>query len=297
MRKILVVSLFTVFALISNAQIPNFSFENWTQVGTYWTPDNWGCLNSITAPLGVYTCERGTPGNPGNYYIKITSKTVAASVVMPGIAVCGTLDPSTYLPTGGFPFTQRPVKLTGKYQHMIFGSSQGYIDVELSKWNTATNSRDIIAYGHKQLVGMDMSWTNFFINLGYQSTDTPDSCIIVLAASGPSPSNQDYLWVDNLAFSGTVGIDALEPITAHLNIYPNPADEQISVEYSSNEAGQGQITLTDFNGKQVYAEDRTFEIGRNNIKLSVTSLHLAAGGYVLGILNNGKLLQQRLVVK
>ena len=126
-------NIFTLIVLIALAirtfaQIPNNGFENWTSMGNYSIPNSWGCLNDMTASKGIYTCEKGTPGDPGNYYLKLTSKTVTGSGVVPGIAVCGTLDQTTKKPLKGFAFNQRPVSLTGNWQYMVFGSIQGYIE-------------------------------------------------------------------------------------------------------------------------------------------------------------------------
>ena len=42
--------------------------------------------------MAVYTCVKGTPGNPGTSYLKLVSKTVAGFGVVPGVAVCGTIN-------------------------------------------------------------------------------------------------------------------------------------------------------------------------------------------------------------
>lgn len=297
MKRLFTFLLTGLIAVAVNAQIPNNSFENWTQVGTYWNPDDWGCLNNLTAALNVFTCERGTPGNPGNYYLKVTSKSVMGGAVIPGIAVCGTIDPTTYLPLSGFPFNQRPEKLTGKWQHMIFGNSQGYIEVELTKWNTSNNSRDVIAFAHQQLAGMAMSWANFNIPLAYQSTETPDSCMIVLAASGTNPSNLDYLWVDGLAFSGAVGIDKYPVNQDFLRIFPNPVKDLITAELFSSTPEMGVVTITDITGKQLFTEKRPFLAGKNVISVSATSLNLRKGLYIISVRTNKAELQQRLFIQ
>src|SRR5437667_42356 len=72
-----------------------------------------------------------------------------------------------------------------------------------TKWNTATSKRDTIAFKNYALPGMVMSWGTFTIPLTYYSYATPDSAIIVLSASGTTPVVNSYLYVDNLAFSGT----------------------------------------------------------------------------------------------
>lgn len=194
MKNKISLSIFLSFAfLITKAQIPNSGFETWTSMGSYNNPDSWSCLNDMTASMSVFTCVKGTPGNPGTAYIKLTSKTVAGMGVMPGIAVSGTFDQSTLEPLSGFAFNERPANLTGKWQHMIFGNSQGYIDIQLTRWDGNMQMRFPVATAHFVLTGMAMGWSNFSIPLTYIDGNNPDSCIITLSASGNTPANNDYL--------------------------------------------------------------------------------------------------------
>ncbi len=73
---------------------------------------------------------------------------------------------------------------------------------------------------------MAISWTNFSISFAYKSSNLPDSCIIELRSSGSNPINNDYLWVDNLAFTGTAaGINSVSSEFANVALYPNPASQ------------------------------------------------------------------------
>jgi hypothetical protein len=74
------------------SQIPNNSFENWTTVGSYSMPDQWDNLNPSTTGAGIYTCTKGTPGNPGTGYLKLTSKTISGMGVVPGIVTLSRWD-------------------------------------------------------------------------------------------------------------------------------------------------------------------------------------------------------------
>ena len=238
---------FTVFS-----QIPNSGFEDWTTVGSYEEPVSWTSFNSMTAEFGVYTCEKGTPGSPGNYYLKLTSKDVMGLAVMPGYAFCGTLDFDNEI-MSGFPFTGRPANLTGKWQHMIFGNSQGMVGVQLTKWDEATQTQVVIASLEYTLTGMAMSWSNFSLPLTYLDSRTPDTCMIVFMSSGEEPTANDYIYVDNLSFSGTVaGID--QSSLNNMQVYPNPAKNQITIECSDELDQNGTITIVNLIGKTVHSE-------------------------------------------
>lgn len=254
------------------AQIPNAGFENWTAVGTYSVPDGWGTLNNSTAVASVFTATKGTPGSPGNSYLKLTSKTVLTSVVN-GIAVSGVLDSTTMQPKSGFAFNQRPANFTGKWQHMIYGSSQGSIMVTLTRWDTGTNMRVAVASGSVTLSGMAMAWANFSIPLTYADGNNPDSCIIVLKASGSNPTNNDYLWVDNLAFSGVVtGLKNQETVLSYVNVFPNPSAELIHVNLNLKSEQKVSLELVDLTGKLIVSKDLGILEGDSKQSINVSGV-------------------------
>jgi hypothetical protein len=266
------------FKLLS--QVPNGSFENWTNFGAYENPDGWSTLNHTTAQSGIFTVTKGTPGNPGNAYLKVTSKTTGTSVTG-GLAVSGKLDTVNKIPLSGFSFTQAPVSFGGRWQHMIFGSSQGSVKVLLTKWNSQLNQRNVVATASVVLTGMAMSWANFSLNFNYTDSIYPDSCMIVLNASGSNPTNLDYLWVDNLAFSGTVsmpppidpvGIDEKNSKPSELSVFPVPAKENITLILATGVALQ-KVEIRDLFGKlilQMDASELRFE--NNTTRLEVNAL-------------------------
>jgi len=280
-----------ILALTAKAQIPNAGFETWTTIGAYDIPMGWGTMNNATSTNSVYTATKGTPGSPGNSYLKLTSKTNGASVAN-GIAVSGKLDTITLKPKSGFAFTQRPSKFTGKWQHMIYGSSQGSVKVLTTKWNTTLNKRDTIAHSEQGLSGMAMSWANFSMNMMYvDSLQFPDSCIIVLQASGSNPTNNDYLWVDNLAFTGTVaiyvdttstvGIKENKQESRNLSIFPSPANEFVQISLSLSQAQALSIEVFDIAGKLYRCERNDFLAGEIKEKINVKDL--PAGTYFIKV--------------
>jgi hypothetical protein len=257
-------------AVASFAQIPNAGFEAWTNMGGYNTPDGWDNLNAATSLASVYTCTKGTPGNPGASYIKVTSKTVAGVGVAPGIAVSGVLDQTTFQPVSGFAYDQRPQSLTGNWQYMAYGNDQGHIAIYLTKWNTGTNQRETVASAVHALAGMAMSWAPFTISLTYASTEAPDSALIVLSASGATPVNNSYLWVDNLAFAGTVtGIHEAGQLVSNVQVFPNPATDVLAV----SGARWTNAKVLDLQGRSM------LNVQLNAGKLDVSTL--PAGLYVL----------------
>lgn len=271
----------TTISVTAFAQIPNSGFENWTAVGTYSVPDGWGTLNNTTTLAGVYTVTKATPGSPGASYMKITSKTIATSVVG-GIAVSGVIDSMTMMPKSGFAYNMRPANFTGKWQHMIYGSSQGSIQVTLTRWDTGMNMRMPVASGNVTLSGMAMAWANFTIPLTYTDGNNPDSCIIVMKASGSTPTNNDYLWVDNLGFSGTVtGIQNQESLLSNVSVFPNPSAELINVNLNLKSEQKVSLELIDMLGKLIAVKDLGTLQGDSKQSINVSGI--TKGTYVVRV--------------
>jgi len=293
MKTIIKSILFLFFTSTLFAQIPNSGFENWTAVSTYSVPDGWGTLNNTYT---VQTATKGTPGSPGTSYLKLTSKTYGSSVIN-GMAVSGVLDSVTMQPKSGFPFSQRPASLTGKNQFMIYGSSPGSLSVTLTRWDSGTNSRVTVASGNitHSPSAMAMSWTNFTIPLTYSDGNYPDSCIIVLKASGGNPTNNDYLWVDNLAFSGSVtGINEKQATINSLSIYPNPANAKVNIHFTTKEA-QNTIELYNVTGAKVYTEN----VGNSNgnVVHTINTTELAKGVYILRVTSGNAVENKKIVIE
>jgi hypothetical protein len=282
MKKTILSVLSTAFISISSfAQIPNFSFENWTTLGAYEVPNQWGTMNNTTKTFSVYTATKGTPGNPGSSYLKLTSTTVGPAVVN-GIAVSGKLDSITMKPISGFPYTAQPASFTGRWQHMIFGNSQGSLKATLTKWNTTSIKRDTIAIAAQGLTGMAMNWANFTINFNYWSSNAPDSCIIELRASGSNPTDQDYLWVDNLAFTGNVTVlKNQNTLINSIVVYPNPGSETITLNLNVKNSSRSLIELIDISGKVILTKDLGIIQGENKQVIDVSTI--ARGSYFIRV--------------
>ncbi|MBS1637527.1 MAG: T9SS type A sorting domain-containing protein [Bacteroidetes bacterium] len=283
MKKTLFITILAATVSLSlYSQIPNPGFENWTSMGTYNNPDGWDQLNAMTTSTGVYTCTKGTPGNPGTSYIKLVSKTAGAMGVMPGVAVSGVIDMMNMKPKSGFAFNQMPVSLTGNWQYMASGADQGFVAVYLTKWNSAMMMRDTIAKAMHPLTGMAMSWTTFTINLTYKSTAMPDSGIIVLSASGSTPVANSYLYVDNLAFSGTVmGVQNAAKSQTEIAVYPNPASNKFTVLLKESAAPVTGMQLIDVRGVLV----KEFQLSEIQTKqeIEINTTDLPKGTYFLKV--------------
>jgi len=290
-RTLFILVIFIATIIKSIAQIPNNGFENWTTVGSYQNPDGWGTMNNTTAASGIFTATKGTPGDPGTAYLVLTSKKIG-SVVINGIAISGALDSTTQLPKSGFAFDQRPQSFTGNWQHMIYGTSQGSVSAILTRWNTANAKRDTIAKAYQTLSGMAMGWANFTINFTYQNGNFPDTCIIVLKASGASPTANDYLWVDNLAFSGSVtAVPENNAQSNAIKLFPNPASNFVTL--TTNRNSNACITLNIYNAMGVLVRSEILKQDQQQINIE----NLSNGIYLIEVKSHDHCAKQKLIIQ
>ncbi len=282
-----------LFAFNSNAQLLNGSFENWTNNGTFSDPDHWYSYNYVTTNFGVLNCEEGTPGNPGAKYVKLTSRNIPGIGVLPGNLTSGEYDNSTGIYLIGFPFNQRPASFTGSWQYVPGSGDQGYVYIYLFKWNTATQTQDIVSLTTYDLIGSEVNWTNFDIPLDYFSSDVPDTCSIIFSSSGAGSGtivDGSYLYIDNLAFAGTSAGIINTNAQDFVQIFPNPAKQFVYV-VQNNPSLETKYVITSIDGKKV--QEGTITGTKAKLELN----NISKGIYLLQLTNDNKKTTKRLFVE
>ncbi|MBL0342257.1 MAG: T9SS type A sorting domain-containing protein [Bacteroidetes bacterium] len=181
-----------------NAATPNPGFENWTQVGNHYDPNNWNCLNPSTAILGVFTCIRatGVDVHTGNYAIKLTTKSVFG-IKANGIASTATLITTPpYGVTGGIPYTQRPDSIVGWYKYNpASAADSGFVEIVL-----LDAGNDTVGFARFDTPNSSVTtYTRFSKAITYFSPDSPVLSYWVLTSSdGTNPIVNSTLFVDDL---------------------------------------------------------------------------------------------------
>jgi PKD repeat protein len=91
----------------------------------------------------------------------------------------------------------------------------------------------------------------------------------------------------NVIPPSTLGMEAEINSISGMNLYPNPATENISVEYLAINAGNNSITIHDIAGKIIYRENFTAQKGNNRKQIDLSAFE--GGMYMLTIADeNGK---------
>lgn len=297
MKQLVISILFISFVFVKAfSQIPNNDFESWTTTSGYPSPTDWGNLNQITSPSGIYTCLQGSPGYLGASYLYLMTKNVPGKGVVPGVAVCGAIDTLTYKAKSGFPFSARPQELSYYMQYMPYDpSDSSSVKVLLTKWNTILSKRDSIAYGESYFNGMAHTWIYRTTPLTYYSGDNPDSAIVVISSSDNVPFEYSYIYIDNLQFNGTVaGIDIHSIDPDNFLIYPNPTNGNFFIEYSLEKNKNVVIEILDVLGRNVYSTKGESEIAGQH-KYEITSV-LNSGIYTIVLKTENQILIKKIIL-
>lgn len=245
--KVLLIVLLISKSLVAQ-QVPNGDFETWQQSGNYMNPQFWDTPNDVTASLGIFTVTRESSiVQNGSYSLKLQSKSVFGSPI-PGLATLGDFSINLFTMqatiTGGYPFTYKPVSLSGYYQYEPVFGDEAFVGVLLLR--QSGNIWDTIADGNFTTTQQKLSWTPFTITLNYRNNDDPTHLnIIILSSDRNNPQPNSTLYIDNLQFSYPTSIYEMENPSAivtykdnHINVSLRPSLSLKIVEVYSL---QGQL--------------------------------------------------------
>ncbi|MCE9540391.1 MAG: PCMD domain-containing protein [Bacteroidetes bacterium] len=258
MKKIVLIFTILVLGVFNSIAQPNGGFENWTQQATYENPDGWATLNflSLTVPpnpLSVFKVI-GIDKHSGNYAMKVTTIGVVNNPApdligdTAGGIFTGSIILSPFSYVFGFPYAGRPEKLVFWAKSAPIADDSAETLVVLLKNNGIT--RDTIAIG-RITIPPTTEYTKFLIDLNYYSTSISDTASIVFGASKYKGKGMigSTLYVDDIEFTGWVGIDEKNQFSNKVKTFPNPARESLTIVTEIKTAEK--IRVIDVAGKSV----------------------------------------------
>jgi len=85
-----------------------------------------------------------------------------------------------------------------------------------------------------------------------------------------------------------------EPIETAGTIYPNPGEDEITLEFTLDKAGTGEILLYDAIGNKIAMPGREFfNTGTNRIKLNISQY--AAGTYIIKVKTGSEIVSFKMI--
>lgn len=259
-------------------------FETWSSlIGEPESPTGWVTPNIFAAPASggsPQSAYKVTDKTEGNYALRLVTVALKTNPLKGKIAdtvgfvISGSISTSLVF-KDRTPFSGRPAQLDFSTKYTPNGVDTALALVQLSRWNGT--SRETIAAGAIKW-GVTANYTLKSVPLIYFSTTAiPDSASVILSASSPIlPKIGSELYLDDVKFSGSVGVKEKEYLAAKVSVYPNPAVEFLTIK--ADIATAEKVSIYSQIGKQI----GVYTLTNNTLKLNTSTL--AAGNYYYSIL-------------
>lgn len=280
--------LIAVIALLSfscaglTQTIPNGSFEDWVFENGYSDPDGWVTSNTLSFLYGAdYTVTQELPGTNGDYYVKLSVQQVSTTgELLPARAFVGDYTFPSAIAVEGFAVDEISTTLTGNYRATPAPGDVTSIACLFTRWNAETDESETIASAELTITEPSGDWVDFQLPLTFLSSQLPDSCRILLIAGGENLTLGTTLEVDNLMFTGNVGIDEASE-SLPFTLYPNPFIDDFVLDLRKM-SGACDAIIYDAQGR--LAE----QFRQNNVAQQISLSHLAQGLYTIQLHNGQK---------
>ncbi len=179
--------------------------------------------------------------------------------------------------TSSFPFTAKVPRAFFDYKFTLGNATASdtcQVDIMLTRWNSGTNSRDIIARIIRNGTITDFSWQTFSYPFTYFITNqAPDSCFIIVSSSINAGYNVNTtINIDNFAFEAPTGINSSNNKYNTARIYPNPVRTNAKLTYELKKDSKVTINISDVTGKVVASYNYEKTAGIQNEELNFENL-------------------------
>ncbi|MES2893289.1 MAG: T9SS type A sorting domain-containing protein [Bacteroidota bacterium] len=199
------------------------------------------------------------------------------------------------------------------YSWLADASARGAFSIQLSAG--ATLPVQLTSFSARRANGVNiLTWiTQQEINSKYFSIERSNdgvnfTAIGQVAAAGNSNAARTYTFTDQQPVKGnnyyrlrTFDIDNSSRLSdtrrvrndgeADISLYPNPANDKISLDINAEKATRGNLSILDVSGKAVY--QRMISINTGNTILPVQLNSLSAGSYIIKLQLEGEVITRR----
>jgi hypothetical protein len=224
--------LYTLFfistlSMLLFSQIPNNSFENWTDG----QPDNWV-----------------TPNVPGLTAITPVSDAYEGSLAARGDVIATDWPPFLLTVVPG---EARPVSVRGHYKFFPTMGDEFWVLVSILK------DTNLVGIGYYQTDDTKSSYTEFAADIEYVSSETPNLMSIMIVITGSDdeedPHIGSYFIVDDIQLSSISDVnDQVNSFNFSLNQnYPNPFNPATVISYQLSKEEFVKLQVYDIIGNEI----------------------------------------------
>jgi hypothetical protein len=280
MKKIFTFSAFFILFQFAKGQnpVPNPSFEVWVDANTptSWTSSAGGTITKVAGLNGSWAAKGSVMTGSPNPYVPTLASINAGNA---------------------FPITQFYTYLQFWYKTNLVtgGGGQDKVDIEVNYFDNSNVAAGYDIAPQKYITATASNWTFKQIQI-YPQSGTAQKAIIsftIQPGSGTYPNVGSYFIVDSVKLSNTaIGINEIEE-TSKLEIYPNPAHDNLKIKTEATKSMQ--ITISDALGNIVIRRMSSEPIS-GYIQESINIESLSSGVYFLTLTSDKKSILRRVLV-
>lgn len=248
------------------AQIPNYSFENWTNGN----PADW-TTNNITGYLAPVT-QSGI-AHSGNYSARMEMMNSMLGMLQP-VLNAGPL-------ISGIPVSQR--HNTFNFYYEFFPSSSTVYLVASVAMLKGGQTVGVAVGATKSNAG---SFTKLTAPINYYSSQIPDAATIYITFIDSffnTSTVGTYAFIDDIYFDQLTGISDFDNPPGEFSLeqnYPNPFNPSTVINYKLAERGVVLLKVFDLIGNEIATlVNEEKPAGSYNVEFSVDNLQLSSGTY------------------
>ena len=257
------------------AQVPNYSFENWTNSN----PDSWQTANIAMFPASIIADSDSYDG-----YLSVKGIVVSTNnnqPYAPYLGISGGV-------SSGFHITDRYLSATGWCKLSLLQGDKFTGNVRIYN-----NIQEPIGEGSVTIDATSSGWMPFTMNITYFDSDAAETCsfYFTITDSTELMSGQigSYFLLDNLSMTSTTGIN--ENITIdNISVFPNPSHSELHINITDMKEDIF-YSLVDITGREVLSNK---VIGHNE---TVMLNDISTGIYFLNFYCDEKKFVKKIVVE
>ncbi len=106
----------------------------------------------------------------------------------------------------------------------------------------------------------------------------------------------NYFYIDNINIGKPLSVESANRSINGLKIYPNPAYNQVKIQYGLNKPQKVNIHITNILGKTIYKNEVYGKAGENTQNVNLKSLNLSKGIYLVSVFNSNIKYSKNLII-
>jgi hypothetical protein len=275
MNFIKLLSALLLLPFLSISQIPNASFEDWTN----FIPDGWA--TNVSPPL--LPVSSSTDAHTGLYALK------GEVVNDAGIAFGPFIQPLNSAGFG-FPVSNNDTMLYGFYKSGVIGGNLGLVEV----WAYDSLLMQVGAgYGY---LDSQATYKEFAIPVIYVPGSQAKYMVIIIQMTDTAISGSfnvgSYFLIDDLSFTKTSTVDIRHAEKLNYCVSPNPATDFINISGAFDSRKKQYLSIYDVTGKKIVHE--IVQSADNNVSIDVQNI--PAGNYILLMTDGQHSVSEKIII-